>query len=205
MKKVLLVPMGARCGISFLLENLHIYLPRTPFEWMTTLNLRSLIMMLQNEFRDFLRKDHIPILTKKFEDGQIAFENDYGIRFEHDARHDKENNCFVIDEAEQDKILEKYDRRCKRLLKNIQEADKIIFVRIAESFRMSSHTEGWHHTYEEGDFENGVKTIYELKDLYPTKEVHCCYLCSMADIQEFSDYISAVHSDPDITMHWNKE
>lgn len=84
-----------------------------PFDWVRS-QLNGVLHFLENDFEDFLCREHLS------EDGKIFYDRKWGIEFIHDGS--------IAIEGEYGNICEKYKRRIQRFRKTVQEG-KVLFVR----------------------------------------------------------------------------
>ena len=84
-----------------------------PFDWVRS-QLNGVLHFLENDFEDFLCREHLS------EDGKIFYDRKWGIEFIHDGS--------IATEGEYGNICEKYKRRIQRFRKTVQEG-KVLFVR----------------------------------------------------------------------------
>ncbi len=187
MKKILLIPIGYNCSITEII-NMHtnIIHERTPFEWNTSKNIDSIISLFKNNFDGFINENIIP---DYLDNKQNAFFNDkYNIVFNHDTKFDKNNKQYYFNKTI---ILEKYNRRIKRLLEKIKIADILLFVRQSQNvdFRNKTLSVNLLNNKPYPTDENALQKLHEFKNMYNDKEVIISYIDCENELDKFNKLI----------------
>ena len=185
MKKILLIPIGYNCSITEII-NMHINIihERTPFEWNTSKNIDSIISLFKNNFDGFINENIIP---DYLDNKQNAFFNDkYNIIFNHDTKFDKNNKQYYFNKTI---IMEKYNRRIKRLLEKIKIADILLFVRQSQNvdFRNKTLSVNLLNNKPYPTDENALQKLHEFKNMYNDKEVIISYIDCDNELDKFNN------------------
>jgi hypothetical protein len=189
MTKIYLVPIGSNCSTTKIMENiLNIKQERNPFEWNTCNSARKVVDLLKNNFNNFIKKEQILLQSS---DNEFAFTNNHEMVFNHETQNI--SGKWTIDEKIRQEIIEKYERRIKRTLQKLKEAEKIIFFRfMPEYFYVPDENK---HNFPKKDKENGQIIIDELKNVYNKKQVECYYINNIDKMNNFINYIQKLKQD----------
>ena len=126
-----IISLGRRCDVAHHLRNFKLREEAFPFDWII-LPFDSLCSLLLNDFEDFLDKDNLCFKNGPYADDygffkvrsyphvydtkyQILFRNDFPL-----------NKNFM---SEYDEIMEKFQRRIKRLYDTLQSEKFVYFIR----------------------------------------------------------------------------
>jgi len=154
----LICSLGGNCAAAHNLEYRQLRVKAYPFDW-TYFTDRSTLYKLadgfKQKFRNILLKENLvelPINSAHRECVQYRDETT-GIVF---ANHFRDK---IDNDAEYQKVKNKIDRRCKRLLNDIEKAHNILFL-----FSFSAEIDG-------GGYEPFHNLMNVLNELYPDKNI----------------------------------
>lgn len=123
----LIVSLGEDCACSSYLRKFNLQNASYPFDWLTKASLETRFELLLSNFEGFLDKKYLVYLEKK-PDCINDYKNEYYMNTENKIifLHDFPIN-MSFDEGHEF-VLEKYQRRIKRLYKKIEKSKKVLFV-----------------------------------------------------------------------------
>ena len=128
------VPIGVDCSVSHYLRNKNMRVQAFPFDWNVT-PISSAITLIQNGFNDFMEEKNLiflpPVKRMLFEENGVDLKvvdeiitpvicKKYKILFPHDFSVAGKEDVFVV--------KQKYERRIRRLVKLLDESEKLLFV-----------------------------------------------------------------------------
>ncbi|QDZ77205.1 DUF1796 family putative cysteine peptidase [Bacillus cereus] len=131
--------LGNQCFVANKLQQYNLRLYAGVIDWMISFSLLHVIKLLQNQFKDFMKKENM-IFTGYHAYGKKLLLKD--IKYEIDSAHD-----FLVTEntptdlktyAEFKTIL---DRRIQRFLTKLNTCQKILFVRIGGTYEEAKQLE----------------------------------------------------------------
>ena len=114
-----IIPLGTDCSIAGALSNLGKRKCSFPFDW-CIIKLNRIKFLFKNNFQDFFNKDELIKSGNGFPKTK-----DNEIYFYHTPEFDKLNETY-------EETRKKFDRRCERLNKILNEEYNILFIRKAE-------------------------------------------------------------------------
>ena len=120
----LFVSIGAACSCSNALRVSNLQFRSYPFDWISGADFNKRIQLLTNDFEDWLNINSMEYIAEREHPvpSKIYKNTKTGIIFSHDFPKDKEINESFND------VKVKYDRRIKRLIKQIETSKKVLFV-----------------------------------------------------------------------------
>jgi hypothetical protein len=173
--KVLIIPLGYNCGISYILKNyLKLSYESTPLEWNTSYDFNKVVELIKNKFINYNTYDIYPLVLESTD--EFSYKNNYyNIIFNHDAEYNHEKKKKIINI---DKNIEKYNRRINRLYEKIELTDIIIFIRAGPNIsfddklvvNLDNNNNPFPMDY---DINNNLN---ELKNLYPEKITYAFHI-----------------------------
>jgi hypothetical protein len=88
--KVLIIPLGYNCGISYILKNyLKLSYESTPLEWNTSYDFNKVVELIKNKFINYNTYDIYPLVLESTD--EFSYKNNYyNIIFNHDAEYNHE-------------------------------------------------------------------------------------------------------------------
>ena len=152
----LIVSIGEDCACTSYLRRFKLQKYSYPFDWLTHATFETRINLVINDFENFLNIDDLKQMPKP-EQFSVDEKHDYyenifnGFYFWHD---------FPFNTSLQegfDAVKEKYERRIKRLYKEIDNADNVLFV--------------WFSRNNYQDYQLVEKSYYELKNKFSNQNV----------------------------------
>jgi len=174
MKKYTIIPLGFNCSVTVILEKIHnSTYERSPFEWNSSKSIDKIVELFSNNFDNFINEDIIP---SNYFDSPVAYRNEYyDIIFNHDQTFDSEKKLYYFDKKN---IIEKYNRRIKRIYEKINEADTILFLRVSPNvdFRDNKLSVNLFHGNPYPTDEDAINKLNKLKDLFSDKNIEIYYI-----------------------------
>ncbi|QGR53941.1 papain-like cysteine peptidase [Moumouvirus maliensis] len=134
------ISLGSTCGVSYQLQKLKMRGEAMPFDWIKTVELSSIINVLESGFLKFLNFDSLkfhnesikhPVLsTDDFKENtdntkSYIYKNNLGMIFYHDF------NAEIKSDNDENYIMfrDKYVRRFDRLSNYFSSGEKLVFIR----------------------------------------------------------------------------
>lgn len=136
-----------------------------PFDWFTTGNLKALLQVIENDFKDFLKKEN---LVRTFTNGNPREFTDvkYNFRYPHDLKKD-------LDE-EYEAIRQQYLKRINRFEEKIR--NPTVFIRILSNADETKYINNNRSYIEEivkkGNSKNEI--LFAIRDKIPTPDWGIC-------------------------------
>ena len=165
--------IGENCFCADILNKNNLRTTSSPFDWLTPNrdyckeNIISNLNIINNKFKDFLRKDDFIYLGDEKESGvKIYLNNNTNLFYNHD---------FFIDNKFEDdyiKMKETYQRRIERLLNELKSDKKNLMVYI-EYYRLHNN---YFNINELIDLLNAIRKTYNNENidlLYIRHEFYC--------------------------------
>jgi hypothetical protein len=196
--KVLIIPLGHNCGISFILKDyLGLYYEYTPLEWNTSYDFNKVVELIKNKFNNYNSYEIYPSILESTSD--ISYKNNYyNIIFNHDVEynHETKKNYLYIN-----KNIEKYNRRINRLYQKIELTDIIIFVRtgpniLFDNNKLSVNLDN-NGLPSPTDY-NVNENLNDLKNLYPTKITYAFYINNQETFDNTTNHIKEILKDNEL-------
>ena len=173
--KVLIIPLGYNCGISFILKNyLKLSYESNPLEWNTSYDFDKVVELIKNKFINYNTYDIYPLVLESTD--EFSYKNNYyNIIFNHDAEYNHEKQKKIINIG---KNIEKYNRRINRLYEKIELTDIIIFVRAGPNIgfddKLSVNLDNNNNPFPMDC--NVNNNLNELRNLYPEKITYAFHI-----------------------------
>ncbi|MCM1297593.1 MAG: papain-like cysteine peptidase [Muribaculaceae bacterium] len=117
--------IGEACSCTQVLRACNLQLASYPFDWLFGSDFIGRCNILANGFDKFLEKDELEFSYEERNISCVAYRNKYNdITFNHDFNKDTPFDAMY------NEVKNKYDRRIKRLLENINHANTVLIVYI---------------------------------------------------------------------------
>lgn len=115
--------MGSACSCTSTLRLQGLQKASYPFDWLYGTDFYGRLDILKNKFADFIEADDLKLIFSDRSTRFSAYENTRnGLVFNHDFPMDEEfQHAYAA-------VSEKYERRIRRTLSNIEASDKILIV-----------------------------------------------------------------------------
>jgi len=158
----LIFSLGAACSCTQILRRSNLQLSSYPLDWLFGSDFLGRVDILCNNFARFLNQEDLEYVFSVRSISCDAYHNKFNdLIFNHDFP------ANVDIKESYNEVHEKYGRRIRRLLKNIQSAEKILIAYI-ESPDMQNHL-------NDTDLLKGVQKI---RDKYASKQVDFIFIIS---------------------------
>ncbi len=169
----LIISLGEACFVATYLRDSQLRAFSSPFDWLMGGNLQTRLNFLTNNFKDFMNIEDFIYLTKHTDNNytklgvidfdtvnEVCFNKNNQLIFLHDFVREK---SF---EEQFSEVLEKYQRRIKRLLEAIQNSKKILFI----------YAERPRTTVERINIDELIETLVFLNIFYKNTYIKLFYL-----------------------------
>lgn len=161
--------IGEDCTCANYLRQFNLYFRTYPFAWNGRMLLRRRIDFICNDFENFLNKEDLLLIDNNQNENPDIL-NDYycdsrtGLSYAHDFAIGKPLDSIF------DAVREKYQRRCRRFYRGINDSNRILFVWWSRE----------NHTSKDELLEHYAR----LQDKFQSKDINLLILESM-DIKGF--------------------
>lgn len=155
--------MGEACSCTQTLRAAKLQFASYPFDWLFGGNFVTRAGLLVSDFASFLEYTDLTATGKDNKDTQNLCEIYYNKKTQLYLNHDFPQSVPL--EQSFPSVQKKYRRRCERLLRNIEAAQKILIVYLETP-------ETGHRVFDEGHILQGAKMI---QNKWPGKEIHFLY------------------------------
>lgn len=184
----LIVSLGADCQTSYQLRKNFLQIKSYPLDWLYSNETNLIAMLAKDNFKDFLNKDYL-VITSHEANGDLHISNTkYQINLIHDFKGDKIENDYETNK-------EKYTRRINRLLRDIQNSNKILLVYLSRNAN-NEEIKNLHSTFKE---KYPTKNFY-LYWIYPSKQDEI--IQEEIDSKIFKIYLNNIDLEKDENDRW---
>lgn len=177
----MIVTLGSNCNITRILRDyLKLNVESYPFEWNYTFSTNGICDLLENNFDDLLNKELL-ITEKRYNDFRLI-NTKYNIHFMHEEYlFNKKNNTF-----DYEKFQKKYDYKINKYKQNINNNDKIIFIRMNPNILFNNNILYYNNLITNNSFDNDDISENILNNrlykIFNNKEIKIYYIKNIDDI-----------------------
>ena len=178
--------MGEACSCSSTLRRSGLQFASYPFDWIAGLTFLERASIVQSHFDSFLVLSDLKDMGKNNGDPEnpceIYLNKKTGLMHNHDFHEG------IPLEVSFPKVVEKYERRCKRLYQEIEQAETVLAVYIETPIQN-------HQMISDEEIQHGYEL---LSQTFPKKRIDILYLTNrvgQAEIVKISDNVTRLYLD----------
>lgn len=184
--------IGSACYCSYYLRQLNLQTKSYPFDWVRECCFENRADLIVSDFKDFFNKEDFEFLHKsnKFNNKDIYKNKRTNVHFVHDFPPQEEQSFDDAYPAQ----LAKYNRRIKRLYKEIQKSKKVLAVYLAHP-TLNIHV----------DDETLIRIQQKLQQKFPKQQIDILYLESKPELYKTEPHQEYMVNDNIIKIYANFE
>jgi hypothetical protein len=124
--------LGNQCAVANKLRHYRLRPYAGVIDWMISFSLPGVTDLLRNRFVDFMKKDNLVFDGYHAAGTKLILKD---TRYDISSAHDfSTTENTVMNWATYPKVKAKFDRRVQRFLKNIEEYERLLFIRILGTY-----------------------------------------------------------------------
>ena len=169
----IIISLGNDCTLAIILRELNKRIAAFPFDWLET-DISMVPLLFYNRFNDFLNNDNVKKFRKNnwYKSGKGNVDKYF---------MDTKYNTFHHHDEYNDEVLDKYTRRCLRLINLLESDENIIFIRYKLfEFQDKDNLLKWVHSNRNEHYEIKQHKLYER--LSKNIDLDTFYLCELSKV-----------------------